>query len=155
MDSFLGEFFDLSQGINAILSYLVTFYVEKHLKKDENIKSNEKIITEQEKEAKNPNKRPRKKIMSLAKQRGEFEKPKYVYNDKNVLFPKVVGATTSFAFMNCALIMYPNYPIFGLGMLPWALVPVFFNLTELRMYDAESDKNISKEAHLTGIATGI
>ena len=134
-------------GTNAILSYLVTFYMEKYVKEQENIQDNQKIIAEQQKEARNPNKRPRKKVMSLANEKGEFEKPQYTYTDKNPLFPKVIGASTSFAFMNCALIMYPNYHTFRIPYLPWAIVPIFLNLTELMMYNSEADKNISKEAH--------
>lgn len=99
---------------NALLSYGVTYYTQKIWKKEENIKNNETIIVDKKKEIANPSKRPVRRIRTLANKMGEWEKPKYENYDSNVLFPKIVGATTSYAFMNCAMVMYPNYLVFGM-----------------------------------------
>lgn len=83
------------------------------MRAEDNIKTNEQIIKEQQAAKANPNRRPRRKIKSVANKKGEFVKQEYEHNNKNILFPKIVGASTSLAFMNCSMIMFPNWQILG------------------------------------------
>ena len=77
----------------------------------------------------------------------------------------MVGASTAFAFMNCALVIKPDWRILNRSFLPFAVVPLFMNASEMYLYQEQADANISnfihilskigKESHISGIVTGL